>query len=106
MLGYDLPDDQAVDSRDTMAAFLGEDEVGLPFMIEEARRLALRVGDWKFVQRRGKKGRPELYDLSVDVGEQVDLSAEHPGRLAAMKAKLAALVNSERGVRAHRREQR
>ena len=73
-------------------------------MIEEARRLALRVGDWKFVQPRGKnkKGRPELYDLSLDVGEQRDLSAAEPERLAEMKAMLDALVASERGVRGHR----
>ena len=99
MLGFEVPANQAIDSRDTMAAFLGEDEVGLPFMIEEARRLALRVGEWKFVQRRGKKGRPELYDLTGDPGEQRDLAAEHPGRVAEMKAMLAALVASDRGVR-------
>jgi len=104
MLGYELPADQAIDSRDTMAAFLGEDEEGLPFMIEEARRLALRVGDWKFVQRRprSKKGKPELYDLSEDVGEQRDLAAAEPERLAEMKAMLQALVASERGVRGFR----
>lgn len=104
MLGYELPGDQAIDSRDSMAALLGQDDRGLPFMIEEARRLALRVGDWKFVQPRGKnkKGRPELYDLSVDVGEQRDLSAAEPARLAEMKAMLDALVASERGVRGHR----
>jgi arylsulfatase A-like enzyme len=104
MLGYELPADQAIDSRDTMAAFLGGDEEGLPFMIEEARRLALRVGDWKFVQRRprSKKGKPELYDLSEDVGEQRDLAAAAPERLAEMKAMLQALVASERGVRGFR----
>ena len=89
MLGYELPADQAIDSRDTMAAFLGEDDDGLPFMIEEARRLALRVGDWKFVQRRPRNkkntnGKPELYDLSEDPGESTDLSEAEPARLAAM----------------------
>ena len=107
MLGYELPADQAIDSRDTMAAFLGEDADGLPFMIEEGRRLALRVGDWKFVQRRprnkkGKSGKPELYDLSADVGEQRDLAAAQPERLAEMKAMLEALVGSARGVRGYR----
>lgn len=104
MLGYELPADQAIDSRDAMAAFLGEDQDGLPFMIEEARRLALRVGDWKFVQRRprNKKGKPELYDLSEDIGEQRDLAAAQPERLAEMKAMLQALVASERGVRGFR----
>ena len=71
-------------------------------MIEEARRLALRVGDWKFVQRRGKKGRPELYDLSTDVGEQRDLADAQPERLAKMKSMLNALVQSDRGMRGYR----
>lgn len=102
LLGHELADDQAIDSRDTMAAFLGVDAAGLPFMIEEARRLALRVGDWKFVQRRGKTGRPELYDLSTDVGEQRDLADAQPGRLAKMKSMLNALVQSDRGARGYR----
>ena len=102
MLGHELADEQAIDSRDTMSAFLGDDAAGVPFMIEEARRLALRVGDWKFVQRRGKKGSAELYDLSEDVGEQRDLAVEQPERLAKMKAMLNALVTSERGVRGYR----
>ena len=102
LLEHELADDQAIDSRDTMAAFLGDDAAGLPFMIEEARRLALRVGDWKFVQRRGKKGRPELYDLSTDVGEQRDLADAQPERLAKMKSMLNALVQSDRGVRGYR----
>jgi len=102
LLDFELPDDQAIDSRDTLAAFLGEDPDGVPFLIEEARRLALRVGDWKFVQRRGRKGAPELYDLANDVGEQRDLAGEQPQRLAEMRAMLDALVKSERGVRGYR----
>ena len=102
LLGHEFADEQAIDSRDTMSAFLGDDAAGVLFMIEEARRLALRVGDWKFVQRRGKKGSAELYDLSDDVGEQRDLAVEQPERLAKMKAMLNALVTSERGVRGYR----
>lgn len=103
MLGFEVPDDQAIDSRDTMAAFLGKDGEGVPFMIEEARRLALRVGDWKFVRPRNKKSKAELYDLASDVGEQRDLSSAQPERLAEMRAMLEALVRSERGVRGYRR---
>ncbi|MCK5943082.1 MAG: arylsulfatase [Planctomycetes bacterium] len=102
MLGHELPRDQAIDSRDTLAAFVGDDRDGLPFMIEEARRLALRVGDWKFVQPRRKQGRPELYDLATDVGEQHDLAAEQPERVAELRALLDALVAAEHGVRGHR----
>ena len=104
MLGHQLPDDQAIDSRDTLAAFLGQDPDGVPFLIEEARRLALRIGDWKLIQprSRNRKGKAELYDLASDVGEQRDLAAEQPQRVAEMAAMLDALVRSERGVRGYR----
>ena len=39
---------------------------------------AVRQGDWKLVVSKGGSGKPELYNLEADVGEQKDLaSAEH-----------------------------
>jgi arylsulfatase A-like enzyme len=45
---------------------------------------AVRHGDWKLVVSKGGSGKPELYDLSNDVGEQRD-------RAAAAQAKVAEL---------------
>jgi arylsulfatase A-like enzyme len=42
---------------------------------------AARVGDWKMVQADGA---PQLFDLSRDVGEQQDLAATHPEKLAEL----------------------
>lgn len=101
MLDVDLAVDQAIDSRDSLAALLGKDTVGLPFMIEEARRLALRKGSWKYVAPRGKKGKELLFDLSSDIGEQNNVAAQHPEKLLELRQLLAELKASKNGVRGH-----
>ncbi len=107
LLGHELGAEQAIDSRATLGAFLGEDATGLPFMIEEARTLALRQGHWKFIRPRGKRGQDrgvggQLFDLQSDIGEQNDVSAEHPERAAAMRSLLAELTADARGIRQRR----
>jgi arylsulfatase A len=100
LLGTELRPDQGIDSRNTLPVLLGEQAVGLPFMIEEAGTLALREGNWKFIAEKGKQAE-QLFDLATDPGEQRDVAAQHAERTAAMRKKLAALVQDERGVRAH-----
>lgn len=41
---------------------------------------AVRLGDWKAIQRDVKKGNTkiQLYNLATDLGEQHDVAAEHP----------------------------
>jgi arylsulfatase A-like enzyme len=46
---------------------------------------AVRNGDWKLVVSKGGSGRPELYDLAADVGEQQDHAASDPGRVAELQ---------------------
>jgi len=51
---------------------------------------AMRDGQWKLVLGgRGGDG-VGLYDLSKDIGEKTDLAAQHPERVAAMRAAIAA----------------
>jgi arylsulfatase A-like enzyme len=53
---------------------------------------AVRMGDWKAVLPRRRRGRNapepawELYDLATDIEEKNDLAAKHPDVLAKMKA--------------------
>ena len=44
---------------------------------------AARVGDWKLVVRGG--GEAQLFDLASDIGENVDLAARDPERLAELR---------------------
>ncbi|MDZ8117508.1 sulfatase family protein [Pontiella agarivorans] len=100
LLNLEIPADEAGDSRNTLAAFLGQDKEGLPFMIEEAGRSgrALRVGPWKYIQesvsrKRKKPGQPaQLYNLAVDPGEQHNIITEHPEKADAMEKQLVELM--------------
>ena len=49
---------------------------------------AMRQGNWKVVQIGDSA--PELYDLDADIGEQNDVAADQPERLAGMLEELAA----------------
>ncbi len=55
---------------------------------EQGGKRALRKGFWKAVQRniiRDKNTRIELYDLSQDLAEKVDVSRQHPQLVAEMQ---------------------
>lgn len=98
LLDIELQDDQAIDSRNILPALLGQTEQGLPYMIEEARGLALRRGQWKYVRGRGKQP-GQLYNLKTDIGEQNNVAAEHPDVVDEMDELLQKLIDAEQGVR-------
>ena len=97
VVDVELSAEQARDSRNTLAAFKGEDAIGLPYMIEEARGLAIRQGQWKFIPKGKDKG--ELYDLSEDQGEQHNLFSAHPDKAAELRALLEAAKQDKNGLR-------
>ena len=54
LLNIKLKNNEAPDSRNTLDAFLGKDENGLKYTLQEANRtVAIREGNWKFIP--GKK---------------------------------------------------
>ncbi|MFO0891918.1 MAG: sulfatase-like hydrolase/transferase [Isosphaeraceae bacterium] len=46
---------------------------------------AIRHGDWKLVVAREGTGKPELYDLAMDIGERHDLAGEQPEKARELK---------------------
>lgn len=48
---------------------------------------AVREGNWKLIEHY-EDGHCELFNLQDDSGEQTDLSAEHPARVAELRGKL------------------
>jgi arylsulfatase A-like enzyme len=103
LLDIEVSRDEARDSRNTLEAFLGRDPQGLEYMIEEAgRRIALRHGSWKLVTANPLRGggapraQAELYNLSEDPGETVNLAAQLPERVAAMDRVLTEMIESGR----------
>ncbi|MFM9032065.1 MAG: sulfatase [Opitutaceae bacterium] len=47
---------------------------------------AVRHGDLKLVVSKGGSGKPELYDLSKDIGEAKDLAAAQPAKVRELQA--------------------
>jgi arylsulfatase A-like enzyme len=88
----------ARDSRDTMDVLLGKSDESLPFMIEEAGRLALREGNWKYIQTRNGPG--ELFNLSTDIGEQDNVIESNAERGKRMRQTLDTIAKSNEGTRA------
>jgi arylsulfatase A-like enzyme len=99
LIGVELTDEQAIDSRETLSAFLGEDKKGLPYMVEEARGLALRQGPWKYIQPVGKRGKPQLYNLKSDIGEKNNIVKEHAERAQSMDEILTKIKKTDAGIR-------
>ena len=105
MLGQELADGEAVDSRSTLGAFLGQDSKGQETMIEESFGLALRHGDWKYigpVKPAWPAGRPPieraLYHLGRDPGETKNVIANHPEIAEKLERRLSEMVRSK-GIR-------
>ncbi|MBW3596125.1 MAG: sulfatase [Planctomycetes bacterium] len=48
---------------------------------------AVRAGDWKLIERF-EDGRVHLYNLAEDIGEQHDMAADHPDRVADLRNRL------------------
>jgi len=104
-----LDTDAGPDSIDTMAAFLGESPRGRESVIEEGGGLALRRGQWKYIEPNkrqrisqdtgielGNSPEPQLYDLSKDPGETKNLAAELPEKLRDLASALEELKKAGR----------
>ena len=102
MLGIALQPDQAMDSRNVFPALIGQDQVGTSVLLEEARGVALRQENWKYIPARSRKKKAqkaELYDLSKDPGEQNNVIDVHEQKARQMRALLDKLIKDKRGVR-------
>ncbi len=109
MAGQTLPGDAGPDSVDVSDALLGKDKKGRAHIVEHARALSYREGDWKMIElNKGPRVNPgpktelgtgdaaQLYNVAKDRGETVDLAAREPERLKAMQAALEKIRASGR----------
>ncbi|MBA3675049.1 MAG: arylsulfatase, partial [Chitinophagaceae bacterium] len=100
LVGYKLHPDEAPDSYDISDALLGKSKKGRNVMLEEAFTLALRSGDWKYIDPQriatpvwekakkietGLKSYPQLYNLKNDIGEQVNIADSNQKQVKEMK---------------------
>ncbi|MBI1357822.1 MAG: sulfatase-like hydrolase/transferase [Acidobacteria bacterium] len=87
--GVAPPADRPLDGVDLLP-YLSGNQSGVPhqrlfWRCFDGVEAAVREGDWKWV-RVGREARPELYDLSTDLSEKYDVSADHPEIVAELGA--------------------
>lgn len=122
IVGFELPDDVAVDSFDMLPVLLGvqgEETPVRPHMLTQSFRgeFQLRQGDWKYLAHRGSGGndytkglletyaRPEsepeapaqLYHLGKDPEETRNLYFSEPEKRRELQALLERLTDEESG---------
>jgi arylsulfatase A-like enzyme len=97
LTGAPLPAQAAPDSENVLPALLGESHRGRELLVEQGPSLSLRAGKWKYISplagpridknvniELGADLRPQLYDLSRDIGETQNLAARYPERVNEM----------------------
>jgi arylsulfatase A-like enzyme len=104
--------DEAPDTLNVLPALLGEAKEGRDHVVEHGNGLALRQGNWKYIEptkgqrvnagtrtELGNDAQPQLYDLSKDLGEKNNLAAEQPTKVQEMKALLEKIRQGGRTPR-------
>jgi arylsulfatase A-like enzyme len=128
VVGYELPDDVAVDSFDMLPTLLGkqdEAEPIRPHLLTQSFRgeFQLRVGDWKYLDHKGSGGNgydrgalaqyalPEtapdapgqLYNLKTDPGETTNLFFKEEAKRKELQTLLKELKVSGRSAPRNRK---
>lgn len=109
LTGAVVPDDQATDSEDQLPALLGDSTTGRIQLIQEAIQQVLTYveGDWKYIpphdgpvmvpwgvaNETGFNASPQLYHLSEDPGERLNVADQYPDKVREMAARLQALIH-------------
>ena len=101
LTGHELPAGAGPDSFNSLPALLGDSKAGRGHLVEHARNLSLRDGQWKYIEpgegpkinkntntELGIDPEPQLYNLADDIGETVNLAEQLPDRVKEMAAKL------------------
>jgi len=96
LTGQTMPENAGPDSMDRLSALLGETTEGRGHVIEHSASGTLSIikDGWKYIEpsdkRRfnhntnielGNDPEPQLYDLSKDIGEKINLAPENPGKV-------------------------
>jgi arylsulfatase A-like enzyme len=103
LVGQTLAPADAPDSFNVLPALLGQSPTGRPYIVEHSGTLALRSGDWKFMQpgqirellgpwKNTQIAAPgALFNLAEDVGETRDLAAQHPDKVKELESALSKI---------------
>ncbi|WP_145384420.1 sulfatase family protein [Stieleria neptunia] len=103
LAGFDVPRDRRIDGIDQTDLLLGKRDTGREhFYFNNA---GVRQGDWKYLKpdayfhgyaiEADRKKVDELYNLKSDLGEQTNLAAEHPEKVAELKALMRQIEGND-----------
>ncbi len=103
LAGFEVPSDRRIDGIDQTDLLLGNRKTGREhFYYNNA---GVRQGDWKYLKADAffhgyaveddRKKFEELYNLKSDLGEQTNLAAEHPEKVAELKALMRQIEGND-----------
>lgn len=103
LTGYRVPDDRAIDGISQKALLLGERQTGRNYFY--FNQAGVRKDNWKYLKPDAffhgyaiDENRPqaeELYDLSTDLGETINLAKQHPDRCAALSTLMKSIEGND-----------
>ncbi|MBL7769020.1 MAG: sulfatase-like hydrolase/transferase [Flavipsychrobacter sp.] len=104
-LGVPLPPGDAQDSQNQWAVLNGRSAKGRVSLVLQGASYALVQDNWKYIApskgpavyqltniESGHSEQPQLYDLSVDPGERVNLAERYPDKVKELAAALKAVT--------------
>ncbi len=105
LVGQSVDVAQAKDSENQLATWTGQTKLGRSHVIEQAGSLAIRQGDWKYISTSkgpafnafvqielGNNSLDQLYQLSQDPAEKVNVAKENPEKLQELKTLLRSIM--------------
>ena len=106
VIGYKLPDHAGVDSYDLLPVLMGKEKNIRKSVVVQSNKnvFGLRQGKWKYIgagdDQPENPGDPEgeLYDLSNDESETVNLYLKDPKVAQKMERELQKILNSSRSA--------
>jgi arylsulfatase A-like enzyme len=109
LIGQTLASTDAPDSFNLSSALLGKAQTGRAHLVEQAGTLALRQGQWKYIEpgrgprinqqtntELGNDPAAQLYDLANDIGETNNLTNKQPEKVREMAALLQQIKQAGR----------
>jgi arylsulfatase A-like enzyme len=106
LLGANYNENSSKDSKANLNAWLGKDQIGREYIIEQAGTLAIKKGDWKFIKsgkgakfnslvniELGNDLEDQLYNLKTDPDEKNNVASLQKEKLNELKALLELEMN-------------
>lgn len=103
LLGHELPEGAAPDSRNQLGTLMGTDTVGCPYVVQQNlnNTLSILQKEWKYISpsdqpaiefwtktELGNQPQPQLYRLTDDPSERQNLAGNYPEKVAELDSLL------------------